>query len=121
MQEDKFGIKVIADVTCDIAPISSIPSTIKASTINDPVYGFNPLTNAEVAPYSKDSIDMMTIDNLPNELPRDASTAFGEMFIEHVIPEFLHKNSQMLGRATITKDGDLGRNFEYLRKFSMQR
>ena len=116
MAKDDFSIKVIADVTCDIAPVSSIPSTIKASTIADPVFGFDPSNRKEVAPFTESAIDMMTIDNLPNELPRDASTAFGDMFIEHVLPELMgKKEGDMIERASVTKNGNLGAHFEYLR------
>lgn len=117
LASDQFGIKVIADVTCDIAPVSSIPTTIKASTIADPVFGYDPKTNSESTPYQEEGIDMMTIDNLPNELPRDASTAFGEMFIEHVIPELINGGGPMMDRGSVTKDGDLGTHFEYLRDY----
>ncbi|MEE9374109.1 MAG: NAD(P)-dependent oxidoreductase [Saprospiraceae bacterium] len=117
MRSPDFRIRVIADITCDIAPTSSIPSTIRASTIADPVFGIDTITNSEVAPHADNVIDMMTIDNLPNELPRDASTAFGEMFIENVIPELQKKKSEMLSRATIAIDKDLGSNFEYLRGY----
>ena len=118
MQDPKFRIKVIADVTCDIAPVSSIPSTIKASTIADPVFGYDPVTNKEVAAHQSNYIDMMTIDNLPNELPRDASSAFGEMFIEHVLSELREgTKGGMIDRATVTKDGNLGAHFEYLRNY----
>lgn len=113
---DEFNVKVIADVTCDIAPVSSIPSTLRASTIQDPVFGFDPLTGKECAPFSS-SLDMMTIDNLPNELPRDASEAFGEMFIEHVLPELDKSESSLLDRATICKMGKLTEKFKYLRNY----
>ena len=118
MAQEDFSIKVIADVTCDIAPVSSIPSTIKASTIADPVFGYDPNTQKEVAPFTESAIDMMTIDNLPNELPRDASTAFGKMFMEHVIPELTGKSGgDMIQRATVAQDRDLGKYFEYLRSY----
>ncbi len=117
MTQSNFNIKVIADVTCDIAPESSIPSTLKASTIADPVFGYNPESRVETEPYTEASIDMMTIDNLPNELPRDASEAFGSMFIEHVLSQLDNDESEMLDKATITKDGDLGSHFEYLRNY----
>lgn len=117
MASPDYRIKVIADVTCDIAPVSSIPSTLKASTIADPVFGYDPQTKKEIAPYSEESIDMMTIDNLPNELPRDASVAFGDMFIEHVLDELGKANSVVLDRATIAREGDLGNHFEYLRGY----
>lgn len=118
MKQADYNIKVIADVTCDIAPVSSIPSTLRASTIADPVFGFNPFTGHEVAPFQKAVIDMMTIDNLPNELPRDASTSFGEQFITHVLKELKDKdNSNVIRRATVTKDGKLGEYFGYLEDY----
>ncbi len=118
MAEQNFKIKVIADVTCDIAPVSSIPSTIKASTISDPVFGYDPVLKEEVKPFTESAIDMMTIDNLPNELPRDASTAFGNMFIKQVLPELSNpQEGNMIDRASIAKYGNLGKNFEYLRNY----
>ncbi|MEL7423549.1 MAG: NAD(P)-dependent oxidoreductase [Bacteroidota bacterium] len=113
----EFKIKVIADITCDIAPVSSIPSTLFASTIADPVFGFDPKTGQQTTPYQDDVIDMMTIDNLPSELPRDASTAFGKMYIEQVLPHMLAPNSAMIERATIARNGRLGPQFGYLMDF----
>lgn len=118
MASENFNIKTIADVTCDIAPVSSIPSTIKASTIADPIFGYDPKTGEERTPFQEGIIDMMTIDNLPNELPRDASQAFGNQFITHVIQELLKDEmSEMILRASVAKNGDLGPHFEYLRDY----
>lgn len=117
MQAADWNIKTIADVTCDIAPVSSIPSTLKASTIADPIFGFDPNTGKEAAPFQENIIDMMTIDNLPNELPRDASASFGSQFIEHVLPEFLKEESAMLERATVAENGALGKHFAYLQDY----
>lgn len=117
MSDPAWNIGVIADVTCDIAPVSSIPSTLRASTIADPFFAYDPKSHQEVAAFTKGAIDMMTIDNLPNELPRDASTAFGQQFIEHILPEFFKPESDILLRATIAQNGDLGPHFEYLRDY----
>lgn len=117
MAEKDFKIRVIADVTCDIAPVSSIPATLKASTIADPIFGYDPVNNLEVEPFRNGVIDMMTIDNLPSELPRDASKAFGEMFLMHVLPELLRSESRLIERATIAEDGHLGRYFQYLQDY----
>ena len=118
MAQPEFSIKVIADVTCDIAPLSSIPSTLRASTIPEPVYGVDPIHQKEIAPYQSHGIDVMAIDNLPNELPRDASVAFGEQVLKYLIPEFLkEKESPLLERAIIAKDGQLTPHFEYLQGF----
>ena len=114
MAQDDFAIQVIADVTCDIAPKASIPSTIRASTIADPYFGFDPKTGKETAPFQKQYIDMMTIDNLPSELPRDASTSFGEQFIKGILPEWLKEHSDVIEGATLAKDGQLGVHYQYL-------
>lgn len=114
MKNDDFKIKVIADVTCDIAPVSSIPSTLFASTIADPVFGYDPKTEAETDAFQANCIDMMTIDNLPNELPRDASQSFGNQFIKYILPELLKEESDILERATVTDKGQLGKCFQYL-------
>ena len=117
MRRPDFRISVIADITCDIAPEASVPSTIRASNIEKPVYGFDPKTGAETAPYQPHSIDVMAIDNLPNEMPRDASAAFGTMFIGKVLPEFFKSHSLVLERATIAEGGQLGKYFQYLQHY----
>ncbi len=117
MKSPDFKIKVIADITCDIAPISSVPSTIRASTIQDPVYGYHPIKECECEPYNLYSIDVMAVDNLPNELPRDASKNFGDLFVERIIPALTHNSDEMLQRATIVQDGKLTSYFEYLSDF----
>ena len=121
MAEDSFSIKVISDVTCDIAPVSSIPSTLRASTIADPIFGFDPSTGKETKAHQDHVIDMMTVDNLPNELPRDASKAFGEMFTEHVLYELPKEESALLRRSSIAIAGKLGPEFGYLDGYVTER
>ena len=118
MSLPSFRIQTIADVTCDIAPAASVPSTLRASTIADPVFGYDPASGTETAPYRSKSIDVMSIDNLPSELPRDASKAFGITFMEKILPEFGKADSEILSRATITRGGDLGPHFRYLEDFA---
>ena len=114
LKEDDFSIKVIADVTCDIAPVASVPTTIKASTIADPLFGYDKLKQEECSWENENAICMMTIDNLPNEMPRDASLSFGQQFVSFVIEELLDENSTLIERATIAKNGSLGDHFKYL-------
>jgi len=114
MKHSNFKIKVIADVTCDIAPISSIPSTLKASTIADPIFGYNPQTEQEDQAHQDHVIDMMTIDNLPNELPRDASEAFGKQFITYILEALQEENNPIIERATVAANGKIGSHFQYL-------
>ena len=118
MKKDDFNIHVIGDVTCDIAPDSSVPSTIEASTIADPVFGFDPFTMQKVKPYQEKYVDMMTIDNLPNELPQDASRHFGDALIKFIIPELLGKtDTDIIERATVTRNGKLTKHFAYLQDY----
>lgn len=115
MRSPGFKIKTIADISCDIN--GSVPATLRATTIADPVYGYDPQSQKETAPYLPHTIDIMAIDNLPNELPRDASQSFGEILANIVIPELLKPQSGMIERATITKDGNLTERNEYLRDY----
>ncbi len=118
MADPAFRIRTIGDITCDIAPRSSVPSTIRPSSIQDPVYGFDPKTGKETEPYLDQVIDVMAIDNLPSELPRDAATAFGAAILEYVLPDLIaDRPSPMIERAMITKGGQLTERFSYLQGF----
>ena len=68
---------------------------------------------------AKGAITMMAVDNLPCELPKDASEGFGDMFLEHVIPAFFDNDEQgILERARITtKEGTLTERFSYLEDY----
>ena len=112
----KVPIRIIADISCDID--GPIASTIRASSIADPFYGYDPLEHRESDAFANDSITVMAVDNLPGELPRDSSSSFGESLAEFVVPEILKaERSEMLARATITENGRLGREYSYLKDF----
>ena len=117
MKQKDFTIRVIADVTCDIAPDSSIPSTIRASSIDEPIYGYDPVLEKETQPFQSHCIDVMAVDNLPNELPRDASEDFGNQLISKVWSQLNQTDSRMIYEATIALNGDLNKPYEYLRDY----
>lgn len=118
MAAKDFRIKIISDITCDIAPESSVPSTLYASSIADPYYGYNPQTGELMQTFLKNSIDVMAIDNLPNELPRDASEDFGNMIVNRIVPELLKTaESDILREATIAEAGSLTPPYSYLQTF----
>lgn len=111
-----FKIQFIADISCDIKV--PIPSTIRPSTIAEPFYGFDPVTEREVDFKDRAAIAVMAVDNLPCALPRDASEGFGEMFLEHVIPAFFNNDKDgILERARITRNGKLTARFSYLQEY----
>ena len=109
-------IRVVADISCDIE--GPIASTLRASTIAEPFYGYDPVTGQEAEAFREDVITVMAVDNLPGELPRDASRDFGEALVEEVIPELLGtRDTGMLQRATITGAGGLAKAYEYLQDY----
>lgn len=117
MRSPDFRISVIADVTCDIN--GSIPSTHRSSTIDDPFYGYNPVTEKEGPPFSNDTITVMAVDNLPCELPRDASEDFGKELIDKVMPSLLGEDKDgLIERGSIVRGGKLMPRFEYLADYA---
>ncbi|MDX2135923.1 MAG: NAD(P)-dependent oxidoreductase [Saprospiraceae bacterium] len=115
MLHPNFSLQVVADISCDIYPDSAVPCTLRPSTIAEPVYGYDPGTGAETPPFQPPAVDVMAIDNLPSELPRDASVYFGRQLLDHVIPALVSNlHSPVLDRATIAEGGKLTPRFAYL-------
>jgi alanine dehydrogenase len=116
LQANDCNIKVVADVSCDVN--GPIACTIKASTIAEPLFGYLPSEHKEVDVFHPAAIVVMSVDNLPCELPKDASEGFGEMFMKHVIPAFFNDDKDgILQRAKITENGKLTERFLYLQDF----
>jgi len=112
-----FSLKVIADITCDID--GSVPSTIRSSTIEDPLYGYDPISGKETSAFQNSSVTVMAVDNLPCELPRDASIDFGYALIKKVLPSLLGNDpDKIIERATICKGGELAEKFQYLKDYA---
>ena len=111
-----FKIQFVADISCDVN--GPVASTLRASTIAAPLYGYHPATEAEVDYTDKEAIVVMAVDNLPCELPKDASEGFGELFLEHVIPAFFNNDKEgILQRAKMTEKGKLTKRFSYLQAY----
>jgi len=114
MKRPDFRISVIADISCDVN--GPIPSTLRATTISDPFYGYNPHLEIEETAFTRPTnITVMAIDNLPGELPRDASHEFGEQLMLKTLHDLMtDTESPMIERATILKNGQLTSPFSYL-------
>lgn len=117
MTKNEFKLKVIADITCDIN--GSIPSTKKATTIVDPLYDYDPVSDSIKPPLSGENfVTVMAIDNLPCELPRSASEEFGRDLIDKVLPLIVGDDPErVIERATIAKSGALTSHFAYLQDY----
>tara|TARA_R110002167_G_scaffold32805_4_gene106101 strand:+ start:625 stop:1836 length:1212 start_codon:yes stop_codon:yes gene_type:complete len=111
-----FNIKVVADISCDVN--GPIATTVRASTIADPIYGYNPKTETEIDYKDANAIAVMAVDNLPCELPKDASEGFAEQFLTNVIPAFFNNDADgILQRAKMTQSGKLTERFSYLQDY----
>ena len=115
-KSDDFNLKVVADISCDTD--GPVASTIRSSTIADPIYGYDPITELEVPFKKDDAIAVMAVGNLPCELPKDASEDFGNEFLEKIIPSLINGDlDHIISNATICTHGDLTPKFEYLRDY----
>lgn len=115
VKAEQFIIQTIADITDDVN--GSVPINTGDQSIEDPVYGVDRNTLEKTAPYLKNSIDIMAVGNLPNELPRDASRYFGEQLIKHVLEDLVGNGSEIIDRATMAKGGRLTSHFAYLQDY----
>lgn len=114
-------VSVIADITCDAD--GSVPINIGSSTIADPVYGIDRLSLEKKPPFLQDEniIDVMAVDNLPNELPRDASKYFGAHFEKYILAELIEGyENDIIHRATICANGELTEHFAYLHDYAFE-
>lgn len=112
----KCKIKVVADISCDID--GPIACTLQPSTIAEPLYGYLPSEHVVVDLFHPAAITVMAVDNLPCELPRDASEGFGKVFLDQIIPAFYNNDTDgILYRAKITENGQLTPKFAYLQDY----
>lgn len=113
---ENFIIQTIADITDDVN--GSVPINVGDQTIEDPVYGIDKNTLGKTVAYLPNSIDIMAVGNLPNELPRDASRYFGEQLIKFVLDDLIKGGSAIIERATMTENGKLNEHYSYLEEYA---
>ncbi len=118
VQSPNWKTAVIADITCDTG--GSVPINLGATIIADPVYGVDKASGEKTAPYQNNSgtIDLMAVDTLPAELPRDASEYFGEFLLKDVLPRLAQEGDEAIDRGTICAAGELMPQFGYLAEYA---
>ncbi len=120
MKSPDFNIKVVGDISCDID--GPVACTVRPSTVKDPIYAYDPQSETDSecdweTCENRNVICVMAIDNLPCELPKDASEEFGRDFIDKVLPHLIDDKENVIARATICEKGDLTPQYEYLRDY----
>jgi saccharopine dehydrogenase (NAD+, L-lysine-forming) len=116
IKNENFNIVTIADISDDRN--GSVPCNIGDGTMEEPIYGIDKTTGKVTLPYLENSIDIMAVGNLPNELPRDASRYFGEQLIKFILKDLIKGGSKIITNATIVKEGVLTNEFNYLREYA---
>ncbi len=117
LKKEDVRLSVVADISCDID--GPVACTIRPSKIADPIYGYNVATESEDDFKKKGVIAVMAVDNLPCELPLDASEDFGNELIKEVMPSLLGNDEDgMIARASeTTLDGHLSEYYKYLEDY----
>ena len=114
LKREDSRLSVVADISCDID--GPVACTIRPSKIADPIYGYDPQTESEVDFKQEGAIAVMAVDNLPCELPLDASEDFGSELMKEVFPSlFISDDDAIIERASETSlNGGLTKHFDYL-------
>jgi alpha-aminoadipic semialdehyde synthase len=73
---------VVGDVSCDIR--GSVEATVKATEPDEPVFVYDPETDTARDGFEGPGLAVMAVDNLPCELPRDASEFFSDALLPFV-------------------------------------
>ena len=120
----ELKLKVIGDVSCDIE--GSIEITSKVTEPDNPTYMYDPATDSVVDGNEGEGVIVVGRDNLPCEIPKDASASFSEALVDF-IPSLLaaHKTGKLkpeelpkeFQTALILHNGELTKNYTYLTKF----
>ncbi|MBK8581011.1 MAG: NAD(P)-dependent oxidoreductase [Flavobacteriales bacterium] len=117
LRDKELALRAVADISCDIG--GPIDSTLRASTIDEPLFGYDIVTGTECAVGRSGSITVMAVDNLPCELPRDSSKSFGRDLLERVLPNLTGTDAEgMIQRATIATGGKLTEGYAYLAEYA---
>lgn len=116
LKNPQFKMHTIADITDDRG--GSVPCNIGDATMENPIYGVDKNTGEKTAPYTRNTVDMMAVGNLPNELPRDASRYFGEQLIKYVLDDIRKGGSPVIEVATILAEGKLTAPYQYLADYA---
>ena len=117
-------LSVIGDISCDVE--GSVECTLKPAVIDDPIYVYNPDTEQITMGHEGEGMLIMAVDILPAELPRDASSGFGDVLVNFVKPiadaDFEDSFEDLdlpkaIKKGLILHQGELTPDFKYLEEF----
>lgn len=117
-------LRVIGDISCDIE--GGVECTIKATDPGKPIYTYDTDKDEAVDGFLKSGPVIMAIDNLPSELPLDASVYFSSL-LRPLLPEIIKTDfsvpfdqlnlPESMKMAVVVHKGELTPEYHYLREF----
>jgi alpha-aminoadipic semialdehyde synthase len=119
-----FRLEFIGDISCDVN--GSIELTYKTTSRDKPTYTYIPESKKFVGGYKSEGITVLAVDNLPAEMPKDASDEFSGLIRDYVyqiaahgVKDIIHHMAipAEIRQAVVTQDGKLTKNSDYLRKY----
>lgn len=117
-------LSVIGDISCDVE--GSVECTLKPATIDDPIYVYDADKDKITMGHEGEGMLVMAVDILPAELPRDASSGFGDVLVNFVKPiadaDFEDNFEDLdlpkaIKKGLILHRGELTPDFKYLEEF----
>jgi alanine dehydrogenase len=123
-----FRLDFIGDIACDVD--GSIALTYKTTTRENPTFTYDPGTKTFIDGYASKGITVMAADNLPSELPGDASSEFSRLVRDYVYQIAAHGVRDLtnhialpaeIRKAVITQGGKLTGEYQYLSKWLQKR
>lgn len=81
-QSGRAKLRVIGDISCDVN--GAVECNVQSTTPDAPVYVYQPSTDDTIAGVAGDGPVVLAVDNLPCELAREASGAFGDAVLPFV-------------------------------------
>lgn len=111
----------ICDISAD--PGGSIEFMNECTTIDTPFCVYDAEQHKDTKSFKGPGVLVCSIDNMPTQLPREATDFFGDLLLPHVFdvlqsdatkPFEEQKFSSIVEGAVITSNGRLTKNFEYI-------
>jgi alpha-aminoadipic semialdehyde synthase len=118
---------VIGDISCDIE--GSVECTVKPTQPDNPVYVYDPHAREATDGVAGNGPVVMAVDNLPCELPRDATQSFGTALVDLVAEgaraDYAARLEDLalpgpLKRAVIVHRGALAPTYRYLEQHAIR-